>query len=177
MSAREPSRPLASPEATRRSAPPAGEREREYDLLLRDAPHGISVTQGVLGILVRLLGLALLIVGLIAAVAVLVEAWKLYQAPERMERFAVAIERGSNLDKIFALPAEGGAEVATGSAAGDEDRLRLSYFVAWFVVLLMLLIVSIIALSTVSAGGRLALYDTDVRQLSKAVVREVRRRK
>jgi hypothetical protein len=114
----------------------------------------------------------------------------LYQEPTRIERFAVAIERGSNLDKIFALS---GGEADKAGAQGDEagvsegqaaapqtessKNLRLSYFAGWFLVLLLMLVASIVAISAVSAGGRLVLFDTDIRQLSRAVVKEVRRNK
>ena len=168
---------------------------REYDLLLREAPpRAIAITQQALAILVRLLGLGVLVIGIVVAVIILREAWGLYQEPERIERFAVAIERGSNLDQIFSFAARDGAEARVAAEEGAEPplatdtppagesegsgsggHLRLSYFAAWFLVLLLLFVTSVIALSAVSAGGRLVLYDTDVRTLSRAVVREVRR--
>lgn len=176
----------------------AGERQgssrdfREYDLLLRESPpRAIAITQQALAILVRLIGLAVLVIGLVVAVIILREAWGLYQEPARIERFAVAIERGSNLDQIFSFASRDTGELATGAEEGAEApiaaapqtppegggarHLRLSYFAAWFVVLLLLFVTSVIALSAVSAGGRLVLYDTDVRSLTRAVVREVRR--
>lgn len=155
---------------------------REYDLLLRESPpRALSVFQHALAILVRLLGLVFLVIGIGAAVMILREAWGLYQQPAQIERFALAIERGSNLDKIFALPVQERAaagEEATPAAAdatGAPQSFRLSYFAAWFLVLLLMLVGSIVAISAVSAGGRLVLYDTDVRQLSRAVIRELRR--
>ena len=79
----------------------------------------------------------------------------------------------------------GGEEAAEGQGEGevtaapvaDNGNLRLSYFAAWFLVLLLMLVGSIVAISAVSAGGRLVLYDTDIRQLSRAIVKEVRRNK
>jgi uncharacterized membrane protein len=168
---------------------------REYDLLLRESPpRGLGIFQQLLAILVRLLGLALLVIGIGAAVFILNEAWMLYKEPARIEKFADAIERGSNLDKIFALSG-GDTEKADaqGENASDSTRdsgsqpsasqstrntnLRLSYFAGWFLVLLLMLVASIVAISAVSAGGRLVLFDTDIRQLSRAVVKEVRRNK
>ena len=64
-----------------------------------------------------------------------------------------------------------------GSATAGSATLRLSYFAGWFLVLLLMLVASITAIAAVSAGGRLVLYDTDIRQLSRAVIREVRRNK
>jgi hypothetical protein len=186
--------PLGELKATRRDvrdrpppAPkPAGSSDagyREYDLLLRESPtRALGIIQQLLAILVRVLGLCFLVIGIAAAVIILREAWTLYQEPARIEPFAVAIEQGSNLDKIFALPAnERGQSTAEGEAASGADapadraHLRLSYFAGWFLVLLLMLVGSIVAISAVSAGGRLVLYDTDIRRLSRAVIREVRR--
>ncbi len=143
-----------------------------------------------LAVLVRLLGLCFLAVGMGAAVVILNEAWMLYQEPVRIERFALAIERGSNLDKIFALSSSEIVKASDqGDTPGDSDslsdtsepadqaNLRLSYFAGWFLVLLLMLVASITAIAAVSAGGRLVLYDTDIRQLSRAVMKEVRRNK
>lgn len=172
-------RPARAPEPASLSDP----GYREYDLLLRESPpRALSIFQYALAILVRLLGLAFLVIGIGAAVVILREAWSLYQEPTRIESFAAAIERGSNLDKIFALPAdEGAAPASEGAAEGDtaapaaRPGFRLSYFAGWFLVLLLMLVGSIVAISAVSAGGRLVLYDTDIRQLSRAVIKEVRR--
>ena len=186
-------RPARTPEPARDSR--SGESGyREYDLLLRESPpRALAIFQQSLAILVRLLGLCFLVVGIGAAVMILREAWTLYQDPVRIERFALAIEHGSNLDKIFALNADetaGSAETGDqGEAAGDASAqpatsgtegsatFRPSYFAGWFLVLLLMLVASITAIAAVSAGGRLVLYDTDIRQLSRAVVKEVRRNK
>lgn len=154
---------------------------REYDLLLRASPsRAMGIIQQSLAVLVRLLGLCFLVIGIGAAVIILREAWGLYQEPDRMVRFATAIERGSNLDKIFSFGEESANAAGEGESATAEasaSSLRLSYFAGWFLVLLLMLVASIVAISAVSAGGRLVLYDTDIRQLSRAVVREVRRNK
>ena len=179
--------PLGELKATRRDVrdrpPPtpepaaaSGSGYREYDLLLRESPpRALGIIQQLLAVIVRLLGLCFLVVGIGAAVVILNEAWMLYQEPQRIDRFALAIEQGSNLDKIFTLSggeAEGEAAAAAPATGGN---LRLSYFAGWFLVLLMMLVASIVAISAVSAGGRLVLFDTDIRQLSRAVVKEVRR--
>ncbi|MDX1433379.1 MAG: hypothetical protein R3286_13130 [Gammaproteobacteria bacterium] len=183
--------PLGEIKATRRDVRerpnPAPVREsaaasgyREYDLLLRESPpRALSIFHQMLAILVRLLGLTFLVIGIGAALVILNEAWHLYKDPERIEPFAAAIERGSNLDRIFALSETDAAatQEPSESAAPERDSasLRLSYFASWFLVLLLMLVGSIVAISAVSAGGRLVLYDTDIRQLSRAVVKEVRR--
>jgi uncharacterized membrane protein len=184
-----PNRPMRAPEA----AAPSASGYREYDLLLRESPpRALGIFQQLLAILVRLLGLAFLVIGIGAAVVILHEAWMLYQEPARIENFARAIEHGSNLDKIFALSGGDSANAGEQSqGAGDgtsvtnerpadasaSTNLRLSYFAGWFLVLLLMLVASIVAISAVSAGGRLVLFDTDIRQLSRAVVKEVRRNK
>ena len=185
--------PLGEMKATRREAPNRPSRPaepvdnsdpgyREYDLLLRASPpRAIGIIQQSLAVLVRLLGLCFLLIGIGAAIIILREAWGLYQEPDRMVRFATAIERGSNLDKIFSFGDESTKAATEGesatAAAASASSLRLSYFAGWFLVLLLMLVASILAISAVSAGGRLVLYDTDIRQLSRAVVKEVRRNK
>ena len=173
-------RPVPTPESVEAS----GSGYREYDLFLRESPpRALGITQQLLAVIVRVLGLCFLVVGIGAAVVILHEAWMLYQEPERIDRFALAIEQGSNLDKIFALSGEeaegqaesGGGAQAAAPAPAAGGSLRLSYFAGWFLVLLMMLVGSIVAISAVSAGGRLVLYDTDIRQLSRAVIKEVRR--
>lgn len=152
---------------------------REYDLLLSASPpRALSIFQQFLAVLVRLLGLCVLVIGIGATAIILREAWMLYQEPSRIDRFALAIEEGSNLDKIFALEGERAGEADTRTAqAPASGSFRLSYFAAWFLVLLLMLVGSIVAISAVSVGGRLVLYDTDIRRLSRAVIKEVRSNK
>ncbi len=194
--------PLGELKATRRDVPDRPPRAstpgavsaggyREYDLLLSESPpRALGILRQLLAILVRLLGLGFLVVGIGAAVIILNEAWMLYKEPARIERFALAIERGSNLDKIFALAGSETAKTGEqGDTAGDSGpqsdanpsaagtNFRPSYFAGWFLALLLMLVASITAIAAVSAGGRLVLYDTDIRQLSRAVVKEVRRNK
>lgn len=171
-------RPARTPEPEPMAV--SGSGYREYDLLLREGPpRALGIIQQMLAVLVRLLGLCFLVVGIGAAVVILHEAWMLYQEPERIDRFALAIEQGSNLDKIFTLSgteteAEGDGQ---STAPATSRNFRPSYFASWFLVLLLMLVASIVAISAVSAGGRLVLFDTDIRQLSRAVVKEVRRNK
>ena len=133
-------RPARAPETA--EASPGG--YREYDLLLRESPpRALGILQQLLAVLVRLLGLCFLVVGIGAAVVILHEAWMLYQEPERIDRFAVAIERGSNLDKIFALSSNetvktsqqedsAGSAPSSSAASAESANLRLSYFAGWF---------------------------------------------
>jgi hypothetical protein len=148
-----------------------------------------------LTIVVRLIGIAVLLFGLWAGAMVLLEGWALYERPQRIERFAEAIEHGSNLDAMFsslaaplpsaelAVPGEEGEEAllaqpapATASAIRSEQpTLRLSYFAAWFVALMLLFVVGMLAVSAISAGGQLALREHPSGRISRDIVREVRR--
>lgn len=150
----------------------------------------LGVTNQLLRILVRLLGLGLLLVGLWAGVKVVLEAWYLYQQPERIERFARAIERGSNMDRALSRlapvraaeqPDPAGAEVAGRAAAAPEsdpaESFRLSYFIAWVIAILLLMLVGRLALGAAKTGGELVLYDTQVKQLARTLLRQVGRQK
>ena len=133
----------------------------------RSAPPAsvFGTIQGLLNVLIRLLGLGLIVVGLGIGVSVVLEAWALYKAPERIERFAAAIERGSNIDLAFRSVAQEAAnEVnAEEGQSGTADRpaaggkFRLSYFAAWAVVLVLMLVVGTLAMSAAATGARLAL--------------------
>lgn len=155
-----------------------------------------SMIQQGIAIIVRLVGLAVLFVGLWVGMKIILEAWSLYQSPERIERFAVAIERGSNLDKIFSVTVQRvssdvvgaatdeslGSDSVQPAAAEAEDAspatgLRLSYFAAWFIVMMLFLIIGSLAMSAITTGGRLALYDTEVKKFSREMAREFSRLK
>jgi len=155
-----------------------------------------SMIQQGTSLIVRFVGLAVLFVGLWVGMKIILEAWALYQSPERIERFAVAIERGSNLDKIFsatvqrvssdvvraASDEELGGDAVPAAAAEPEHTspdtaLRLSYFAAWFIVMMLFLIIGSLAMSAITTGGRLALYDTEVKKFSREMAREFERLK
>ena len=97
---------------------------------------------------IRGIGISLLLLGLWAAAYVMLEALQLYSDPARVEQLATAIEQGSNLDRTLAPQA--------GSA---DSTLRLSYFFAWVITLMLLIITSMIAFSAIKTGGDLVLQD------------------
>lgn len=151
-----------------------------------------SVIQTATSVIVRIVGMVVLFVGLWVGLKVILEAWALYESPQRIERFAAAIENGSNLDKIFSATVERMSSQVISETPADEPRLstdespnpnetvpalRLSYFAAWFIVMMLMLIIGSLAMSAISTGGRLALYDTEVRKYSREVVREFARLK
>ncbi len=151
-----------------------------------------SMIQTITGGTVRIVGVVVLFVGLWAGLKVILEAWALYDTPDRIERFAVAIENGSNLDKIFSATVERMSSQGSTESPADEPRLsnrggsepadpalalRLSYFAAWFIAMMLLLIIGSLAMSAISTGGKLALYDTEVKKYSREVVKEIARLK
>ncbi len=97
--------------------------------------------------LVRGLGVVLIIAGMWSSIMVIVEAWTLYSDPQRIERFAQAIEMGSNLDRSL---------TSTPSAEADTPSVRLSYFVAWIFALPLLFLMGLLALHAVKVGAGLA---------------------
>lgn len=144
-----------------------------------------------LAIAVRIIGLVLLLFGIWLALAVLNEAWDLYNDPTRIERFAQAIERGSNIDRsiaplnigeadpgVAAAPAEPGAlpgydaRRSPAPLPDPEYRLRLSYFIAWIIALLLLLLLARISLGAVRTGGELVLYETQMKRFARELIKQ-----
>ncbi len=149
-----------------------------------------------LEIAVRSIGILLLGIGLVLGFLVLKEAWQLYNQPERIERFVLAIEQGSHLDQILApvadsrgsegaenllSPLQPDARADNGNThssapvpAGIKD-FRLAYFPAWFIVILLLLLIGHLALAAVRTGGELALFNLLSRRAVKSLLKEIRR--
>lgn len=156
-----------------------GYNDRDEPATEPDARIGIA--QLALSAAVRLIGVAVLCVGVWAGVKVIVEAWALYEQPQRIERFATAIQAGSNLDGLIgnlvvASAPEGESGAAAAARRGEPGgTLRLSYFAAWFIALLLIFVIGALAMTAVTTGGQLALYDLQVRRYSRAVIKEVRR--
>lgn len=150
------------------------------------APNGEWVERGtqLTQLVVRLLGFLLMVVGLWIGLAVIAEAWSLYREPQNIERFAKAIEQGSNLDKALSAVNRGEADVpgdATPAEILERSRrkheddvlgFRLSYFVAWIIVILLLMLVGRLAIAAVKAGGELVLYDMHIKRFARELVRE-----
>lgn len=148
----------------------------------------------VLAFVVRAIGLVLLLFGLWLALEVLHEAWQLYHEPGRIERLAHAIEQGSNIDRSIAplqidkqteddaVPrsdlnsydrqAEPAPSKQTEAEADPQYRLRLSYYIAWVIALLLLLLIARIALGAVKTGGELVLYETQMKRFARELVKE-----
>lgn len=127
-------------------------------------------------VIVRAFGFLLMIVGLWIGLKAINEAWGLYKEPQNIERFANAIERGSNLDKALAtVRNDGDAETTSSSAQDSVLGFRLSYFVAWVLAILLLMLIGRLALAAVKTGGELALYDMQIKKLTKLLVQEAKK--
>ncbi len=163
----------------------------------RDEPDPAPGTQSratnVMSIFVRLVGVVLLVAGLAVAILVLMEAWSLYKYPERIEAFARAVERGSNIDRAISPPrresapaalasdepssggASTGLQAAPAPPASEQYNISLSYFFAWFIAIMLILLITRIAMSAIATGGKLALYDTEVKRFARALIEETRK--
>jgi hypothetical protein len=136
-----------------------------------------EASQDVLSIVVRMCGLLLLFIGLWIAIQVFSEALALYKDPANIERMATAIEAGSNIDKSL-IPIRdsllGEDETASEASSAPEVNatgFRISYFIAWVVDLLLLLLLARIAVMAIKTGGELALYDAQVKRLAREIVK------
>lgn len=132
-------------------------------------------------IVVRGLGMLLLLFGLWIALAVIAEAWSLYQDPQKIERLAKAIEHGSNLDrtlstassKLAVTPDEATAATPPRAAPAQIDPelgFRMTYFVAWVVAVLLLMLCGRLAIAAVKTGGELVLYDLQIKRFARELV-------
>ena len=132
---------------------------------------------------VRGLGFVLLLVGLWIALAVIAEAWSLYKEPQGIERLAKAIERGSNLDRTLSTASSRlavtpdettvapTAQRSAPAPADPELGFRLTYFVAWLVAVLLLMLSGRLAIAAVKTGGELVLYDVQIKRFARELVR------
>lgn len=136
-----------------------------------------------LAVIARFLGLVMLVIGLVIGIKVIIEAWSLYDEPQRIERFAEAIDQGSNLDKLLASftqkpsnneasPEDPEATVST-NLNSQQPTLRISYFLAWVIALVLLMVVGGLAASAIRTGGQLALYDMQVKRYTNELLRQI----
>ncbi len=137
----------------------------------------------IMNLVVRGFGLALLLVGIFVALMVISSAWALYDDPASIEAFALAIERGSNLDLTLSSAADAGQKQLESTPKVDGERaatpplppqpeFRFSYFAAWLIALLLLMLIGRLAIAAVRTGGELALYDVQVKKLARALTEE-----
>lgn len=124
-------------------------------------------------VIVRAFGFLLMIIGLWIGLKAINEAWGLYKEPQNIERFARAIEKGSNLDKALSTIQKGDA--ADNNEASQQESVlgfRLSYFAAWILAIMLLMLVGRLALAAVKTGGELALYDMQIKKFAKLLAEQ-----
>lgn len=109
-------------------------------------------------IMIKILGLLLLLAGLWIALQVLSNAQELYDHPERIERFAVAVAKGSNIDKMLAPDTD--SHDAT--ASKNSDDIRISYFFSWIIVFLLLLLIARISIMAIKTGSELLFFNPKI---------------
>lgn len=136
-----------------------------------------ETSKDVFSIVVRLCGLMLLFIGLWIAIQVFNEALALYKDPTNIERIATAIEDGSNIDKSIvpirdSLLGEEGTETEPAEKTKqNNENFRISYFIAWVVDLLLLLLLARISIMAIKTGGELALYDAQIKRFARQIVK------
>jgi len=132
-----------------------------------------SATIQYIDIFVRLLGVVLVIAGLWIGLKVVIEAWNLYRVPHRIEVLATAVESGSHLDRVLASYTAASDEAAKESRTADA--LRLSYFLAWGIAMLLLLLVGSLTMAMIRTGAELALRDARNKHLARLIAKELRK--
>lgn len=134
-----------------------------------------EASKDVMSIVVRFCGLMLLFIGLWIAIQVFNEALALYKDPANIERVATAIEAGSNVDKSIAPIRDSllgnTEEVEETKTEEKSNGIRLSYFIAWVVDLLLLLLLARISLAAIKTGGELALYDAQIKRFARQIIK------
>ncbi len=131
--------------------------------------------------MVRGFGFVLLLVGLWISLAVIAEAWSLYRNPANIERLAKAIEHGSHLDRALSrvgTPERSTLDDSAAATTTDDAELlgfRMTYFVAWIIAILLLMLVGRLALGAVRTGGELVLHDAQIKKFARELVREAAR--
>lgn len=142
----------------------------------------MSNANDILAIFVRLLGLIVLLVGLYVGLKVIFEAWELYENPQRIERFADAIEHGSNLDALLAsvvtsqsIPKQIDTDAKRQATAKQTTpTLKVTYFLAWGIVVILLMVIGSLASSAIKTGGQLALYDMQVKRFANQLLKQAK---
>lgn len=137
-------------------------------------PNLADIGGDLMSIIVRILGFALLLAGLWIAVHVMLEAVELYENPKKIERLAVYIEQGSNIDKSLVSLRDSVDEGASEEikAQVPQGTIRISYFFAWIVAILMLMLIARISLTAIRTGGELVLYDVQIKRFARQLARE-----
>lgn len=128
----------------------------------------------ILSVIVRLSGLALLFIGMWILIQTFNEALSLYKEPKNIESLAVTVAAGSGIDKVF-MPTNKKLEPQEKNIIKDKkpanSNFRISYFVAWVINLLLLLLLARISIMAIKTGGELCLYDTQIKEFARQLIK------
>ncbi len=150
----------------------------EFKKTTRDdvmTPTLADAGSALMSMIVRLLGFALLLAGLWIAMHVMLEATELYENPKKIERLAAFIEQGSNIDKSLVSLRDSVSEDEAGPTSSTpvaQATIRVSYFFAWIIAILMLMLIARISLTAIRTGGELVLYDVQIKRFARQLARE-----
>ena len=142
------------------------------------SPGLADIGSDIMSVIVRVLGFALLLAGLWIAVHVMLEAVELYENPKKIERLAAFIEQGSNIDKSLVSLRDSVDEAASEEIKSQvpKGNIRVSYFFAWIIAILLLMLIARISLTAIRTGGELVLYDVQIKRFARQLARESMRR-
>lgn len=138
------------------------------------APTLADVGTDIMSIIVRVFGFALLLAGLWIAIHVMLEALELYENPKKIERLAAFIEQGSNIDKSLTSLRDSVNDDSVEEVRSQvpQGTIRVSYFFAWIIAILMLMLIARISLAAIKTGGELVLYDVHIKRFARQLARE-----
>jgi len=106
--------------------------------------------ESVVGAAARISGLILVLSGIAALIFALLEVWALYFHPENILSLAAAIEQATRVDASLI-----GGAIAKSAAGGDDGIYTFSYFLAWLLKLVLLLLIGKLAFWSIGAGKEL----------------------
>ena len=137
-----------------------------------------DITHRIGGVIARICGLLVLLAGLWISWIVFTMILEIYENPAVIDKWAIEIEQRSNLDRAITPLRRGLTQTDDGKPVprSESTDLRLTYFVAWIFVLLLLLLLARIGLLAVKTGGELLLYDSQVKHLAREIIHLSQRR-
>jgi len=77
--------------------------------------------------------------------------------------------------KLKANNNEAAGQQSSPKAESNTESLRLTYFLAWIIAILLLMVVGGLASSAIRTGGQLALYDLQVKRFARQLIAEARK--
>jgi hypothetical protein len=146
--------------------------------------HWSSVFEGI----VRFIGAAIMLIGVVVVLQVMNQAWELYKDPNSVVAFSEKIENASNINKALnTLLGETLEDMRQrmnslvnannpNNQPGNPPRFEpwnISYFVAWFLKIVLILLIGRIGFFAMSEGGKLALVGMGEKNTAKNLAKEI----